>query len=550
MTQGRDGGLISYILKKLRYLKLLNINYTEDQKIQGASQDGLSIPIKLSKSLEKNLHTIRNLIGNNYDVIIREFCIGDHSNGALIFLSGMTDQSMINENILKPLMPESRSSQSKIPEIKDIAQIKARILSVGGVNQYSTFDELIDGCLTGQSILLLNGSNEALGIMTADWKSRGVEEPKTESVVRGPREGFNENLLTNTTLIRRKIMSPDLKIESMKLGTRTKTNVCIAYIQGIANPLLIEEIKRRLNRIKTDSILESGYVEQFIEDAPFSIFSTVANSEKTDAIAAKLLEGRAAILVDGTPFVLSVPMVLLESFQSSEDYYSRPYFASLIRLIRFLAYFLSIFAPGSYVALTTFHQELIPTRLLFSMAGAQEGVPFPAVMEAIMMGIIFEILREAGVRLPRPVGQAVSIVGALVIGQSAVSAGLIGAPMVIVVALTAVCSFVVPAQSDSGGILRITIVMLAGFIGIYGIVIGLLGVFIHLASLRSFGTPYLSPLAPLSIRDLKDTFIRAPIWAMFTRPRTIGWHDPERQEFRLKPSPPSEETKEQNKAVR
>ena len=542
--------MISYILKKLRYLKLLNVNSAEDQKNQGTSQDGQSMPIKLSRSLEKNLTAIRNLIGNNYDVIIREFSIGDHSNVALIFLSGMTDQSMINENIMKPLMSQSRSSQNETLKIKDIAQIKSRILSAGGVNQYCSFDEIIDGCLSGQSILLLNGCDEALAIMTADWKSRAVEEPKTESVVRGPREGFNENLLTNTTLIRRKIMSPDLKIESMKLGTRTKTNVCIAYIQGIANPLLIEEIKRRLNRIKTDSILESGYVEQFIEDAPFSIFSTVANSEKTDAIAAKLLEGRAAILVDGTPFVLSVPMVLLESFQSSEDYYSRPYFASLIRSIRFLAYFISIFAPGSYVALTTFHQELIPTPLLLSMAGAQEGVPFPAVMEAIMMGIIFEILREAGVRLPRPVGQAVSIVGALVIGQSAVSAGLIGAPMVIVVALTAVCSFVVPAQSDSGGILRITIVILAGFIGIFGIVIGMLGIFIHLASLRSFGTPYVSPLAPLSIGDLKDTFIRAPIWAMFTRPRTIGWNDPERQEFRLKPSPPSEETKEQNKAVR
>ncbi|KJR44899.1 Spore germination protein GerKA [Desulfosporosinus sp. I2] len=542
--------MISYILKKLRYLKLLNVNYADDQKKQGTSEYGQSTPIKLSQSLEKNLIAIRNLIGNNFDVIIREFSFGDHINVALIFLSGMTDQSMINENIMKPLMSESHSSQNETLKIKDIAQIKARILSVGGVNQYSSYDEIIDGCLSGQSILLLDECNEALAIMTTNWKSRAVEEPKTESVVRGPREGFTESLLTNTTLIRRKIMSPDLKIESMKLGSRTKTNVCIAYIQGIANPLLIEEIKRRLNRIKTDSILESGYVEQFIEDAPFSIFSTVANSEKPDAVAAKILEGRAAILVDGTPFVLSVPMVLIESFQSSEDYYSRPFFASLIRSIRFLAYFISIFAPSSYVALTTFHQELIPTPLLFSMAGAQEGVPFPAVMEAIMMGIIFEILREAGVRLPRPVGQAVSIVGALVIGESAVTAGLIGAPMVIVVALTAVSSFVVSAQSDSGGVLRITFVILAGFIGIYGIVIGQLGVFIHLASLRSFGTPYLSPLAPLSIRDLKDTIIRAPIWAMFTRPRTIGWHDPERQEFRLKPSSPSEETKEQNKAVR
>lgn len=536
--------MISFIINKLRYLKLLNANYVEEQRKQRAFQSKKSENSlqKLSQSLKQNLEAIKNQIGNNYDVIIREFCLADQIEVALIYLSGMTDHITINENIIKPLMLYSGLPHYNKPF--EITQIKSSILSVGEVKQYRSFDEIIEGCLSGNSILLVNGCDEALSIVTADWKSRGIEEPKTESVVRGPRQGFNESLVANTTLIRRIIKSPDLKVEAMKLGKKTNTNVCIAYLHGVANPLLIEEIKRRINRIKTDSILESGYVEQFIEDAPFSIFSTIANSEKPDSTAAKILEGRAAILVDGTPFALTVPMVFIESFQSSEDYYSRPYFASLIRIIRFLAFFLSIIAPASYVALTTFHQELIPTPLLFSMASAQEGVPFPAVMEASMMGVIFEILREAGVRLPRPVGQAVSIVGALVIGESAVTAGLIGAPMVIVVALTAVASFVVPAQTDSGGIMRIIFVILAGFMGIYGIVIGLLGLFIHLASLRSFGTPYLSPIAPLSISDLKDSVIRVPLWSMLTRPRTIGWQDPERQEFRLKPSPPSEEIKE------
>ncbi|GAB6155058.1 spore germination protein [Desulfosporosinus burensis] len=532
----------NYFTNKLRYLKLLNANYV-DQKKQGTSQysQDQNTPGKVSQSLEKNLDVLRNLIGNNYDVIIRKFAYGNQIDVAIIYLSGMTDLTMINDSIIKPLMIESRLSKNETLKLNDITEIGRTIISVGQIKKLSSFDEIIDGCLTGDSILLVNGFEEALAIMTADWKSRGVDEPKTESVVRGPREGFTESLLTNTTMIRRKIKSPDLKFETMKLGEKTKTNVCIVYLQGVANPLLIKEIKRRLNRIKTDSILESGYVEQFIEDAPFSIFSTISNSEKPDSTAAKMLEGRAAILVDGTPFILTVPMVLIESFQSSEDYYSRPYFASLIRMIRFLAFFISFLAPATYVALTTYHQELLPTALLFTMAAAQEGVPFPAVMEASVMGIIFEILREAGVRLPRPVGQAVSIVGALVIGESAVTAGLIGAPMVIVVALTAVSSFVVPAQTDSGGVLRVIFVILAGVMGLFGIVVGLLGVFIHLASLRSFGTPYLSPLAPLSIRDLKDSIIRAPIWAMFTRPRTIGWQDPERQEFRLKPSPPSEE---------
>lgn len=541
------GLVIRFIMSKFKLLRLLNQNWVEDWKNQGTSQNGQNNPTSLSQSLKTNLDVLKGLIGKNYDVVIREFTFGEHRqvDAALIYLYGMTDQNTINENILKPLMFELRLKDNNAAlKLDDIEMIRMTILSVGNVSKSTSIQTIVDDCLSGQTILLVNGCHEALVIMTADWKSRSVDEPKTESVVRGPREGFVENLLINTTLLRRRINTPDLILESMKIGQRTKTNVCIAYIKGIVNPLLIEEIKRRLNDIKTDSILESGYIEQFIEDSPFSIFSTVANTEKPDLAAANLLEGRAAIFVDGTPFVLTVPMLFIESFQSSEDYYSRPDFASLIRMIRYIAYIISILAPAAYVALTTFHQEFIPTPLLFTMAGAQEGVPFPAMVEALGMGVVFEILREAGIRLPRPVGQAVSIVGALVIGQSAVTAGLIGAPMVIVVALTAVSSFVVPAQTDSGGVLRIIFVILAGFSGGFGIMIGLIGVFIHLASLRSFGTPYLSPLAPLSTPDLKDTFIRAPLWAMITRPRTIGWHDPKRQEFRLKPGPPLEEDTE------
>ncbi|MCO1603278.1 spore germination protein [Desulfosporosinus nitroreducens] len=536
------GVVLRYLIKKSKFLKLLCQNALERNK-QEPSQDGPNTLTNLSQSLKTNLDLIKGVIGNNYDVVIREFTFDRQRqvNAALIYLSGMTDPTIINESILKPLMFESRLSINSAPKLDDVEMIRTTMLSVGEVNKSVNIDEILDSCLSGSTILLVNNCHEALMIMTADWKSRSVDEPKTESVVRGPREGFIESLLTNTTLLRRKIKNSDLTIESMKIGQRTKTSVSIAYIKGLANPLLIEEIKRRLNDIKTDSILESGYIEQFVEDAPFSIFSTVANTEKPDSAAAKILEGRVAILIDGTPFVLTVPMLLIESFQCSEDYYSRPYFVSFIRMIRYLAYAISIFAPATYVALTTFHQELIPTPLLFSMAAAQEGVPFPALVEAMGMGVVFEILREAGVRLPRPVGQAVSIVGALVIGQSAVTAGLIGAPMVIVVALTAVASFVVPAQTDSGGILRILFVILAGFSGGFGIMIGFIGLLIHLTSLRSFGTPYLSPLAPLSVSDLKDSFIRAPLWAMIARPRTIGWHDPKRQEFRLKPSPPLEE---------
>jgi spore germination protein KA len=295
-----------------------------------------------------------------------------------------------NNAACQALCPEERL------EVDDIDIIRTTMISVGSVEQVNSINEVVDSCLSGDTVLLINGFKEALVISTRGWESRGVEEPKTESVVRGPREGFSETLRTNTTLLRRKIKNPDLTLESMKIGRKTKTSVCIAYLKGVANPRLIEEVKRRLKRINTDAILESGYIEEFIEDAPFSIFPTIANSEKPDVVAAKILEGRAAILVDGTPFVLTVPMVFIENFQSAEDYYSRAYFASLVRVLRFVSFMISTLAPALYVALTTFHQELIPTPLLFTMAAAREGIPFPAVLEAGMMIIVFEILREAG----------------------------------------------------------------------------------------------------------------------------------------------------------
>lgn len=519
---------------------LFRQNRNSDKRGKSASRpaSGLSIDLTI------NLDRLKELFGTSNDIIIREFNIGRNGQmkGALLFVEGMTDKLIINESLIKPLM--YGISYSGTEEFVTIDTIKKSMISVGSLEQVSSMSEVVDGCLSGDTVLLIDGLNEALVLNTKGWDSRGVEEPKTESVVRGPREGFSETLRVNTALLRRKIKNPELTLEPLTIGRKTKTDVCILYLKGVANPRLIEEIRRRLKRIDTDGIMESGYIEQYIEDAPYSIFSTIANSEKPDVVAAKLLEGRAAIMVDGTPFVLTAPMVFIESFQSAEDYYSRPYFASMIRLLRFIAYGISILAPALYVALTTFHQELIPTPLLFTLATSREGVPFPSVLEAFVMLAAFEVLREAGVRLPRPVGSAISIVGALVIGEAAVAAGIIGAPMVIVVALTAVSSFVVPSQTDSGVILRYILLFLAGVMGGFGIAIGLLGLIIHLAALRSFGTPYLSPVAPLSVHDLKDVFIRAPIWAMFTRPRTIGWHDPERQEFRLEPTPQAEEQNE------
>lgn len=517
--------MLKFLSEKIKGLVIYKKNKQKEGEQQGFS------PYKLTSSMKKNVDRFKDILGESNDIIIRDFTFGQKPlHATLIYIDGLADKRIINDNILKPLVYDSKFDiYGNLSQIKNIVNLKTNLLSAGDVKETDSSEDLINGCMSGDAILLVDGFKQGLVISCRGWDMRGVEDPKTESVIRGPREGFNENMRTNTALLRRKIKDPALTFETKIKGRKTRTNVCIAYIKGVANPELINVVKDRLNNIDTDAILESGYIEQYIEDAPYSVFPTIGYSEKPDVIAADLLEGRVAILVDGTPFVLSAPFVFIENFQTAEDYYARPYYASALRLLRYLSFAISILAPAVYVALVAFHQELIPTPLLFTMAKATEGTPFPAAIEALIMLLTFEVLREAGVRLPRPVGQAISIVGALVMGQSAVSAGIVGTPMVIVVAITAVSSFVVPELGDSGAIIRFFLLLLASTMGGFGITMGLLLILIHLSALESFGMPYLSPIAPLRIPDLKDSVIRAPLRDMITRPIGLARQNPKRQ---------------------
>lgn len=524
--------MLSFFFRKLHFLNLLKENNGEENIEEDAMQ-------KLTDNFEESVNTFKQLLGNSDDIVIHEFDIGRKyiNKAAIIYIDGLVDNHLINNNIIKPLMYYLDSKE--VVKYESIENFTATSLSMGQVEASNNFNELIEKCLNGDSILLINGFDKGLMISTKKWEKRSVEEPQTEVTVRGPREGFTETIRTNTSLLRRKIKNTSLTFESTKLGKRTNTHIEIVYLKDLVNPKLVKEVRERLKRIRIDGILDSGYVEEFIEDAPLSIFPTVGHSERPDVVASKLLEGRIAIMVDGSPIVLTVPMFFTESFQSAEDYYSRPYYSSFIRIFRFVAFFISVLAPAAYVTLTSFHQEMIPTPLLITMAVAHEGIPFPAVLESLLMIITFEIIKEAGIRLPRPIGQTISIVGALVIGEAAVSAGLIGAPMVIVVSLTAISSFIVPTQNDAGTLLRIIFILLAGFMGAYGVIIGLLALLLHLSSLRSFGTPYLSPLAPFNSKDLKDTFIREPLWDQITRPKDINQQDKEHLSHNQMPKPPS-----------
>ncbi|UOQ84070.1 spore germination protein [Gracilibacillus salinarum] len=487
-------------------------------------------PIK--NKTNENKAELNKLLFNSIDIKYREFAIGDQNpiHCLICYTEGLVNKDDINSFILEPLL--SASSSERIDQMTSDAiypHIKNQILTSTSVTEVASLDNAISGILSGKTALFINGENAALLISTEGFAARKVEEPDTESTVRGSREGFNEVLNVNTSLIRRKINNPNLTFEEMTIGKQTQTKIRIGYISGIANPKVVEEVKKRLNEIDTDTILESGYIEQFIEDHPYSIFPTIGNSEKSDKVAGKILEGRVAIFCNGTPFVLTVPHLLIEVFQVPEDYYSRPFLVSVMRLFRLGAFFLTLITPAFFVAIATYHHEMVPAFLLVTMAAAEEKVPFPVFLEAIMMIVIFEILREAGVRMPRPIGSAISIVGALVIGEATVQAGLISAPMVIVVALTAITGFVVSAINDAIIIIRFFLLVLAGTLGFYGLLMGLLVVIGHLCSLRSFGSPFLAPFGPIFFSEWKDSFIRMPLRSLKFRPRTITWKRSKRQ---------------------
>ncbi len=479
----------------------------------------------LNTSLAKNIKVIQNTLGHSNDIIIREITIGEAEPHrlAIISIDGLSDKTMISDSVIDKLMANIEEEQEI--EITTINQyVRSSYLTVGDVMNIEYFTTLYHAILNGETVILLDGFAEGIVTSTKSAKDRAVTEPSTESVIRGPRESFTETLRTNTALIRRKIKSPNLWIKSRVIGEVTQTDVAVMYIHGIASDKIVAEVLARLDRINIDGILESGYIEDFIQDSKNSMFPTVYNSERPDVIAGELLDGKIAILVDGTPFVLVVPALFTSFLQSAEDYYQHWIISSLVRILRFFGISLALVAPSLYVAITTFHQEMLPTPMLISIASQREGVPFPAVVEALIMEIAFEVLREAGLRMPRTIGPAVSIVGTLVIGQAAVDAGVVSAVMVIIVALTAICSFLFPAYglSNTIRVLRFPLMILAAMFGLFGVMFGIMIIILHLCSIRSFGVPYLSPFAPFIIQDQKDAFLLLPRRRLLTRPRLVN----------------------------
>lgn len=486
----------------------------------------LSVPRgHLETSLGANIDRIRSDVAASPDLIVRRFTLrtGQQQHVAAIYLETITDKEMVNEfvmrSLMSPFLPELPQGSGASPE-EAFKYICDNALSVGQVEILDNWTTMLLELLTGKTLLLVDGWDQCVSCSTIGGETRAVSEASTQVVIRGPKDSFTESLPTNITLIRRRIRSEKFGFEAIKIGKVTQTNVAMLFIEGIVKDEIKQEVRKRLSNIDTDAILESGYIEEFIEDNWSSPFPTVYNTERPDVIAANLLEGRVAILVDGTPFALVVPTILPQFFSSAEDYYQRYDIGTFLRLLRYAAFIISLLGPAVYIALITFHQEMLPTTLLISLSGAREGVPFPALIEAFMMELSFEILREAGVRMPRAVGQAVSIVGALVLGEAAVQAGIVSPIMVIVVAITAIANFSIPAYNlaITARLLRFLFMLAAGMLGFYGIILGLIMLVAHMNALRSFGVSFLSPLVPFKFKQMKDFFVRLPHWSDRDRP--------------------------------
>ncbi|SFI72658.1 spore germination protein [Thermoflavimicrobium dichotomicum] len=465
--------------------------------------------IEVFPSLQKNIAYIQQWLFYTDDLKWRNIRFNGRD-GVILYLESVADTKEIQAGVIKPI---EQAKEGNITEIITAVDVKYE----------RKLNAISQSLLQGSAVLLFDGIGEACLVQVVASYHRDVKEPDNEGVVRGAHGGFIENLSVNLFLVRNRLESQNLVVRYYQLGDATKTKVAVLYMQDLANPDLVKEVDHRLRSISIDTIISPGYIAELTENNPYSPFPQILFTERPDRTVAHLMEGRVAILAEGDPTALIVPVTLFAFYQTPDDFHSRWIVGSFIRVIRLASFLIAFQLPAFYIAVVSFHAEVLPANLIDTVKSSVERVPFPPILEALVMELTLELIREAGIRLPSRVGQTIGIVGGLVIGDAVVRTGLVSYPMVIVVSLTAISSFVVPSYEMSSAVrfLRFPLMAMAALFGFVGIVFGLLFIMIHLSKLESFGTAYLAPFIPLRIKDLKDTFVRLPIWFLNQRP-----HDP------------------------
>lgn len=484
-------------------------------------QSNVKDSTRISKSIKDNRLYIESCFSDCFDLVIREISLFNtyKKEALIVYLEGLSEKKLIDDFLVTKLTSEADINNAALNE-DQLIKYKLGIKD-GGVHE--DMEKSVEAILSGNPVIFADGLEKSFEINLSNPPGRAVEEPSAEVVTRGPREGFTESIVKNIALIRKRIKNSNLKMERFVIGKETNTTVIISYISNLADEKIVNEIRKRLKIIDIQSVLDSNYIEEYISDRPFSIFPSVYHTEKPDVAAGKILEGRVIIMADGSPVAISVPALFVEFIQSGEDYYIKYSSATLNRLIRYISLVITVSLPSLYVAIVSFHQEIIPTKLLISIMGARTTVPVSAFMESIFMLMAFEIMREAGIRMPKTLGPAISIVGGLVLGDAAVRAGLVGNPMVVVVALTAITKFTISSVEMEIPIvyIRFLFLVLSGYLGLVGLTCGVLLVGMRLVSIRSFGLPYMYPICPFNISSGEDVILRAPMFNLSKTQRLI-----------------------------
>lgn len=470
--------------------------------------------VYLSGNIDSDIALFKSIFKRDAVLRTREVLIGGAARSFLIFMDGMVNSAQQGETVVEALI-EADIPQGVIVSATYIAQ---NILFANEVAKTENLSDMLRAILYGDTLLIVDQNKSALTINTKGWRTRGITEPDSERVLQGPREGFDEAAMFNLAMIRRKLLTPDLCIELIRIGRRSDTPVFICYLGSLVNCDTLKELKRRLEKIDVDGILDSNYIAENIRDHKRSLLKTTGSTERPDVVAARLLEGRIALVVDGTPVVMTVPYLFSENFQSDEDYYINFTLASLARILRWFCFFVTISVPGAFVALVTHHFDLLPTHFALTVARLRAGVPISSFVECISLILAFEILKEAGLRMPQNLGHALSVVGGLVIGQAAVEAGIISAPMLIAVAFSAIAGLMVPRLASAVFYWRAIVVIACAVFGLWGFFVTSSIFVMRVFSIKSFGLDYTVSFSTPGFQTLKDTFFRAPWNYMKTRP--------------------------------
>lgn len=479
------------------------------------------ITVVLSRQLKENIDAIEAVFRNCDDIVKKRFVLQRLDKGISIYMvytDGLADSKMVQEYVIRPLLERGDCLSADV--FQEFFQSR---IDMADIEEETSFDKAVNRIMMGDTVLFVDGYDKVITISSKKLPVRSIQESETEAVMRGPRDSFNESLRTSTALIRRRIKDPKCKIEQSKFGQRSRTDYALIYMEDLVEEKVLDTVRNQLEAYETDAIYDSGMLEHFMNRKWYSPFPVIQSTERPDKVASSLLEGRVAIVVDNSPEALLFPATFNTFFQASDDYYTQWSVATFARILRYIASILAIGLPGFYIAITSFHLEMLPTKLLLAIAQARSAITFPVVLEVLLMELEFELLREAGIRLPGPMGNTIGIVGGLIVGQAAVEAGLVSTIVVIVVALAALASFTIPNESFASAyrLLKFFLIIVSAIWGLYGFILGMLLIAIHLSGMTSYGIPYMTPAVSTGngeYESKKDFILRLPIYLMRKRP--------------------------------